>query len=210
VRLTLTEFMPTLIESVRAMWPWEMIAVILAIVYLLLAIRQNILCWAAAIISTAIYLVLMFRVGLYMESALQLFYIAMAIYGWYSWRHGQGLGSGSAHELQVTSWPLAFNILPVLLIAFATVVSGFVLRGYTNAAMPYVDSFTTWGAIVSTWMVARKIIQNWHYWFVVDAVSIYLYASRGLWLTVLLFVVYLVLIVIGLKEWRKCLPMPAQ
>jgi len=202
--------MPTLIESVRAMWPWEMIAVILAIVYLLLAIRQNILCWAAAIISTAIYLMLMFRVGLYMESALQLFYIAMAIYGWYSWRHGQGSGSGSAHELQVTSWPLAFNILPVLLIAFATVVSGFMLRAYTNAAMPYMDSFTTWGAIVSTWMVARKIIQNWHYWFVVDAVSIYLYASRGLWLTVLLFAVYLVLIVIGLKEWRKCLPMPAQ
>jgi len=202
--------MPTLVESVRAMWPWEMIAVILAIVYLLLAIRQNILCWAAAIISTAIYLVLMFRVGLYMESALQLFYIAMAIYGWYSWRHGQGSGSGSAHELQVTSWPLAFNILPVLLIAFATVVSGFVLRAYTNAAMPYMDSFTTWGAIVSTWMVARKIIQNWHYWFVIDTVSIYLYASRGLWLTVLLFALYLVLIVIGLKEWRKCLPMPSQ
>jgi nicotinamide mononucleotide transporter len=69
--------------------------------------------------------------------------------------------------------------------------------------MPYLDSFTTWGAIVTTWMVARKIIQNWHYWFIIDSVSVYLYTSRGLWLTALLFVLYLVLIVIGYREWRK-------
>jgi nicotinamide mononucleotide transporter len=69
--------------------------------------------------------------------------------------------------------------------------------------MPYLDSFTTWGAIVTTWMVARKIIQNWHYWFIIDSVSVYLYVSRGLWLTSLLFVLYLVLIVIGYREWRK-------
>jgi nicotinamide mononucleotide transporter len=204
--LKLTEFLATLVDAIRAMWPWEAIAVVLAVVYLLLAIRQNILCWVAAFVSTAIYLVLMFRVGLYMESGLQFFYMAMAIYGWYSWRHGPG----ATHELQVSSWPLAFNIFPALIIVLATGMSGFVLHNYTDAAMPYVDSFTTWGAIVGTWMVARKIIQNWHYWFVVDSVAIYLYASRGLWLTVLLFTLYLVLIVIGYREWRKCLPMHAQ
>ena len=69
--------------------------------------------------------------------------------------------------------------------------------------MPYIDSFTTWAAIVTTWMVAKKIIQNWHYWFVIDSVSVYLYVSRGLWLTALLFVLYLVLIVIGYRAWRK-------
>ena len=195
-----------LLDSVRALWPWEAVAVVLAIIYLLLAIRQNILCWVAAFASATIYLVLMFRVGLYMESGLQLFYMAMALYGWYSWRHG----SGVREQLRVSSWPLAFNIPPLLLIGFATFVSGFVLQSYSNAAMPYIDSFTSWGAIVSTWMVARKIIQNWHYWFVIDSVSIYLYASRGLWLTVLLFALYLVLIVIGFREWRKCLPMRVQ
>jgi len=71
--------------------------------------------------------------------------------------------------------------------------------------LPYLDSFTTWGAIVTTWMVARKIIQNWHYWFIIDSVSVYLYISRGLWLTALLFMVYLVLIVIGYRQWRKSL-----
>jgi len=83
--------------------------------------------------------------------------------------------------------------------------SGYLLENFSDAALPYLDSFTTWGAIVTTWMVARKIIQNWHYWFIIDSVSVYLYISRGLWLTALLFMVYLVLIVIGYRQWRKSL-----
>ena len=83
--------------------------------------------------------------------------------------------------------------------------SGYLLDNFSDAALPYLDSFTTWGAIVTTWMVARKIIQNWHYWFIIDSVSVYLYINRGLVLTALLFVLYLVLIVIGYRQWRKSL-----
>jgi len=180
---------------------WEVAAVLLALAYLVLAIRENSACWIAAIFSTSIYIVLMFQVGLYMESALQLFYIAMAVYGWYSWTHGEGPG----HRLPVTSWKPVQHIFPLLAILVFSTVSGYLLSQFTEAAMPYLDSFTTWGAIVTTWMVARKIIQNWHYWFVIDSVSVYLYVSRGLWLTALLFVLYLVLIVIGYREWRKSL-----
>ncbi len=178
---------------------WEVAAVLLALTYLVLAIRQNAACWLAAILSTSIYIVLMFQVGLYMESALQLFYIAMAFYGWYSWTHGDG----PEHELAVSSWPLKRHIIPLSLILVLSLISGYLLANLTAAAMPYLDSFTTWGAIVTTWMVARKIIQNWHYWFIIDSVSVYLYINRGLWLTALLFIVYLVLIVIGYRAWRK-------
>jgi len=197
----LTELTAQLIEAARAMSPWEVVAVLLALAYLVLAIRENVLCWIAAIFSTSIYIVLMFRVGLYMESALQLFYIAMAVYGWYSWTHGEGPG----HKLEVSSWPLSRHIGPVLLILLLSLGSGYLLENFSDAALPYLDSFTTWGAIVTTWMVARKIIQNWHYWFVIDSVSVYLYISRGLWLTALLFMLYLVLIVVGYREWRKSL-----
>jgi nicotinamide mononucleotide transporter len=186
-------------ESVRALWPWEAIAVVSLIAYLVLAIRQSILCWIAAIIGTSIYLVLMFRVGLYMESALQVFYIAMAFYGWYKWNGGSDPG----HALPVISWPIAFHILPLLMIAMLTILSGYLLSEYSNAALPYLDSFTTWGAIFATWLVARKVLQNWHYWFVIDAVSVFIYISRGLWLTALLFLIYLVLIVVGLRVWRE-------
>lgn len=174
---------------------------VLAVAYLVLAIRENIACWIAAILSTSIYIVLMFRVGLYMESVLQFFYIAMAIYGWYSWQKGEGAGQA----LKVSSWPLVRHALPLTLILGATLLSGYLLDQYTDAAMPYLDSFTTWGAIVTTWMVARKILQNWHYWFIIDSISVYLYVSRGLYLTALLFVLYLILIVVGYREWRKSL-----
>jgi len=189
----------TLIESVRALWPWEAIAVVSLIAYLILAIRQSIFCWLAAIIGTSIYLVLMFRVGLYMESALQAFYIAMALYGWRHWRQA----SDDGKSLPVVSWPLAFHILPLLMIATLTALSGYLLSVYSNASLTYADSFTTWGAIAATWMVARKVLQNWHYWFVIDSVSAVIYVSKGLWLTALLYLFYLVLIIVGLRTWRE-------
>ncbi len=196
---TLNEVLLSMLESLRAMWPLEAIAVASLLAYLVLAIRQNALCWPAAIIGTAIYVVLMFQVGLYMESVLQLFYIGMAIYGWYTWRHGNGPNK----QLLITSWPLAFNILPIAVIFAFTLISGYLLATFTKAAMPYLDSFTTWAAVITTWMVARKILQNWHYWFVIDSISVYLYVSRGLWLTAMLFVLYLVLILIGYRTWLQ-------
>jgi nicotinamide mononucleotide transporter len=193
------ELISQIAEAAKAMSAWEVAAVIFALAYLILAIRQNLACWAAAIISTSIYVVLMFRAGLMMESALQVFYIIMAVYGWYSWTHG----TGPDKKLLISSWPLQKHVVPVAVILVATGVSGYLLSSYTDAAMPYLDSLTTWGAVFSTWLVARKIIQNWHYWFVIDSLSVYLYLNRGLYLTAALFVLYLVLIVIGLRQWRK-------
>jgi nicotinamide mononucleotide transporter len=194
----LTDLAIQILEAAKAMSPWEVVAVVLAIAYLVLAIRENIACWIAAIFSTSIYIVLMFQAGLYMESALQFFYIGMAVYGWRTWRCG-----GDGHKLLISSWPLKRHFVPLSLILVATIATGYLLGRFTDAALPYLDSFTTWGAIVTTWMVARKILQNWHYWFVIDSVSIYLYVSRGLYLTAALFVLYLVLIVIGYREWSK-------
>jgi nicotinamide mononucleotide transporter len=199
VCLTLTDLLETLATAAAAMTGWEVVAVLLLVAYLLLAIRQNSLCWPAAIAGSAIYVFLMYGAGLYMESALQIFYIAMAVYGWWSWRHGWA----ENNALPVMSWPLAFHVPVLVLIAVLTFLSGFLLSHYSDAAFPYVDSFTTWAAIVTTWMVARKILQNWHYWFVIDAISVYLYSSRGLYLTALLFCVYLVLIVVGYRAWKN-------
>ena len=176
----------------------EVAAVGLAIAYLLLAIRQSLWCWPAAIASAGIYIVLMFQAGLYMESALQFFYIGMAVYGWVHWARG---GNGES-RLPVTNWPPVFNVPPLLLILLLSVLSGVLLERFSAAAYPYVDSFTTWGAIITTWMVARKVLQNWHYWFVIDAVSVFLFWQRGLYLTALLFVLYLILIVVGYRAWR--------
>ena len=187
------------LSAVQGMSPWEVMAVLLALAYLVLAIRQNIWCWAAAFISTSLYLVLMYRAQLYMEAALQVFYLGMAIYGWYQWQHGPG----PDHSLSVSRWRPRQHVVVIIAVVFATLVSGRLLHDFSSAAFPYIDSFTTWGAIIATFMVARKIIENWWYWFVIDSVSIYLYINRELYLTALLFAGYLVLIVVGYLSWRK-------
>jgi nicotinamide mononucleotide transporter len=177
---------------------WEVLAVILAVVYLVLAIRQNIWCWAAAAASTLLYLFIMFQARLYMESALQVFYLVMAAYGWYEWRHG---GDGGV-ELEVTTWPFRLHLLAVAAVIFLVFVSGELLSRYSAAALPFLDSFTTWGAMIATFMVARKVLENWIYWFLIDAVSIGLYFSRELYFTAALFTAYLFMIVIGYRSWR--------
>lgn len=175
----------------------EALAVVFAILYLVLAIRQSALCWPAGLVSVALSLVLFYDARLYMESALQIFYIAISLYGWYEWKRG-----GTRHEgVSITLWPARMHAFCGGLIVLATVAFGAVLARTTDAALPYVDSFTTVGAIVTTWMVARKILENWIYWFVIDSVSIYLYLMRGLDLYAALFAVYLVLVVVGFRRW---------
>lgn len=175
---------------------------ILAVAYLVLAIRQNPWCWAAAAVSTTLYLFIMYDTKLYMQSLLQLYYLAMAAYGWYHWRHPPG----ESGELPVTTWPLRYHFFAIVAVMLLVLVSAGLLQRYSDGALPYLDAFTAWGAVVTTFMVARKILENWLYWFVIDSVSIGLYLDRELYFTVALFVFYLVMVVIGYRSWRASMP----
>ncbi len=187
------------IAQAQAWTVLEAIAVVLAVLYLLLAIRQNIWCWLCAGASTAIYVTLFLNARLYMESALNVFYFAMAAYGWRVWSHGRSDG----HELPVTVWPAVTHGYAIAAIVAASLISGYLLSCYTDAAFPYVDSATTWGAIWATFLVARKVLENWWYWLVIDIASIFIYWSRDLQLTSMLFAVYVVMIPFGLISWAR-------
>lgn len=175
---------------------WEAAAVALAIAYLLLAIRENIWCWAAGIGSSAIYFVLLARAALFLESALQVFYIAVSVYGWRCWGRPRA-------ALPIRSWAFRQHAAAIAVVAALALPSGALLATYTRAALPYPDAIVAWGSVVTTWMVARKILDNWLYWFVIDSLSVYVYLQRGMWPTVALFGLYLVLIVIGYRSWRR-------
>ena len=176
----------------------EAAGVVLAVAYLVLAVRQNILCWAAALMSSLIYMVVFYSALLYMESALQIFYAAMAVYGWYQWRYAGDDGAG----VRIHTWTITRHVQVIAGIAATAVLAGWIMSK-TDAAFPYADAFTTVAAVVTTFMVARKVLENWIYWFVIDSISVYLYVARELYLTALLFVFYLVLIVIGFRRWRR-------
>ena len=177
----------------------ELAAVIFAVAYLVLAVRENSLCWYAAGISTLIFLFIFWDVKLYMESGLQIYYLAMAFYGWYQWR---GANRETA-SLQVSKWRAKQHVIALVLIATLTFISGSLLNSGTDANLPYLDSFTTWASVVTTFMVARKILENWFYWLVIDSVSIYLYLDRELYFTSLLFAIYIVIIFFGWFAWNR-------
>jgi nicotinamide mononucleotide transporter len=179
----------------------EIIAAALAVVYLLLAIRQQIECWVAAFVSSCLYVWVLFGAHLYMESALNAFYAAMAVYGFWQWQQGRG---GAA--LAVRRWRIARHLAGALSVIGLSVVSSYFLRRFTPAAWPFVDSMVTWSSVFATFLVARKVYENWHWWLVIDSVSLCLYFTRRLYLTMLLFGLYLVLIVIGMRQWRRTLP----
>lgn len=185
-----------ILAQVAALWPWEALAVVLAIAYLLLAIRQNIWCWAAGIASTLIYGMLFFRAALYTEALLQLFYIGVSVYGWWHW-------SRPAEPLPVTRWPLRHQLWALAAVLALGLANGALLAAFTPAALPYPDALVSWASVLATWMVARKLLENWLWWFVIDSASMWIYAQRGLWLTVLLFGLYLLLILRGYRAWRR-------
>jgi nicotinamide mononucleotide transporter len=178
----------------------ELIAAVLAVAYLLLAIRQRLSCWFAAFVSSCLYVWVLFSARLYMESVLNAFYAVMAIYGFWQWQHGKG---GAA--LEVTRWSMARHVSALLGVIALSVVSSFFLRRFTSAAWPFVDSMVAWSSVFATFLVARKVYENWHWWLIIDSVSLCLYFTRNLYVTTLLFGLYLVLIAIGMREWRRSL-----
>ena len=177
----------------------EPAAVVLAIAYLLLAIKQNIRCWFAAFFSSLLYFFVMYSAGLYMEAGLQIFYCVMAVYGWTQWR----ASLPDNKKFLVKTWNRNQHIKAISLIFLLAFVSGWALEKFTNAALPFIDSLTTWGAIVTTYMVAKRLLENWIYWFVIDTISVFLFYSRGLFLTSILFFVYLIIIYFGYKSWTE-------
>ncbi|MBT3671768.1 MAG: nicotinamide mononucleotide transporter [Porticoccaceae bacterium] len=177
----------------------ETLAVALGVAYLVLAMRENSLCWYCAFFSTALYVWIFGDVSLYMESALNVYYMGMAIYGWFQWQRG-----GINHEgLEIIRWTAKQHGLAISAIVLAALVSGYLLSIGTDARLPYLDSLTTWGSILTTVMVARKVLENWLYWIVINSISIYLYLDRGLEQTASMFMLYLVLAILGYYAWRK-------
>jgi nicotinamide mononucleotide transporter len=195
-------WLQTVLNAAQSMSLLEVAAVVFAMAYLLLAVRENVWCWFFAFLSTAIYTVLFWDVSLLMDSALNVYYMAMAVYGWYEWTRGGSNGDDAPHALAVRSMTAQQHALVIVAIAVLSVASGYLLSEHSSAAWPYVDSFTTWASVITTYLVARKYLQNWLYWIVIDTVSVPLYIDRGLSLTALLFIAYVVISVVGYFKWR--------
>ena len=174
----------------------ETIAVLFSVIYVILAAKENIWCWAAAVISVSIYIYICYQAQLYAETGLQVFYFIMAIYGYVSW-------SNNNNSLKINELAITNHIIIMISGSLITFLLGFYLSVYTDAKLPIVDSFTTVFSVIATYMVVKKILSNWLYFIIIDVVSIYLYFSRDLYMTALLFTIYTLIAIIGFWKWSK-------
>ncbi|SFT93546.1 nicotinamide mononucleotide transporter [Pseudoalteromonas sp. DSM 26666] len=193
------DFVTQILSGFTAMSHWEYIAVALSMAYLLLAIKENLWCWPAAFFSTLIYTIMYWNGALLMESLLNFYYMYMAVFGWVVWRKGK---ANQAQRL-ITSWPVNRHIILIVLTALVSLAIGYVMQNYTHADFAYLDSFTTCFAVVTTYLVAKKVLENWLYWIVIDAASMYLYYEKGYYPTLVLFVFYTVMAAWGFKTWYE-------
>lgn len=191
--------MSLLLQQLAQTTPLEAVALLLALLYLLLAAHQSQWCWLAAAISCSIYADLMWGAKLYMEAGLQVAYVLLAGYGWWQWRYGQGRQQAQQQEGYAWHW----HLRALLLWSGVSVLLALLLLRYTDAEAVWLDSFTTVFSLFATWLLTRKLLANWYYWLVIDTVYIYLYASKGFVATGGLYLLYLLLVLYAIVQWRR-------
>ena len=175
----------------------EIIAVVAAIVYLILVVRENIWCWFFAFISTALFIYLFYHVSLLSESILNVYYLLMAIYGWWQWSKKR-----NDKVLKIKSLSLKKHLIIIVVGLLLTPAIGYGMLKL-GASFPYMDAFVAIFSVFATLMVAYKIFENWYYWLIIDTISIYLFWQKQMYYTTLLYLIYIVLIFVGIKSWQK-------
>jgi nicotinamide mononucleotide transporter len=175
---------------------YEWVAFFCSVAYVSLAAYQKKIAWIFAFISSAIYVYLCFHSRLYLDSFLQSFYVIAAVYGWVTW-------SRPMDEKRLSRKPLKFHMVSIVIIAFLTMLLGFIMEHFTNQAAPFVDAPITLFSLFATYLVAQKVVENWWYWIVIDSICIPLFYSRGLYVTSLLYLVYTIMAVVALIQWKR-------
>jgi nicotinamide mononucleotide transporter len=183
----------------------ELAAVALGVVYIVLAIRRRRACWIAGGLSTALYAVVFLQAALYLQSALQVAYVALSVYGWQQW---SAAGGGGAVEPR--RWPTRRHAQAALAVLAATAVTAPLLARFTDAAAPSADALGTFASVAATWMMAQRINEHWLWWIVIDLGLAWLFLSQDLVFTAVLYAGFAVMAGAGFLSWRRALARPVQ
>jgi len=182
----------------------EIAGALLSLMYVMMASQQNILCWGAAIASSVVYGVVFYSASLYAEAALHGFFIFSSIYGAYWWNKAKGGNEGEeSASYRVHKVSFRFHLCFILLNSITGIALGYVLEKYTNQKVPYADGLITIFSIGTTFLVGRRILENWLYWMVIDSICVVVYLLRDLPATALLYTIYVMLAIHGYCTWVK-------
>lgn len=188
-----------MISWLQANW-LEIFGTTSGFLYLYFSYKQLIWLWPLGIVTSASYVFVFFEGKIYADMSLNIYYVLVSIYGWLVWSKNKTNNSPKV-EILSASAPLILKLMVVVGVLFG--LFSYILSNYTNSDVPYIDAFTTASSVVATWMLAKRMLENWLFWVVIDVVSIGLYVHKGLYVTVALFAAYTVIAVFGYFEWKR-------
>lgn len=174
----------------------EWFGVLTGVLYVVFISYKKMIAWLFALSSSLIYVYICFSYNLYLESFLQVFYVIMAIYGWLNWKK-------ESNNRNIIKWPIRNHLINISASLLLTITLGYIFDNLTDQANPYTDAFTTVFSLTATFMVTKKVLENWIYWIIIDAVSIFLFFSRELYLTGVLFFFFTLIAMWGYVKWKK-------
>lgn len=178
----------------------ELIAALLGVVSVWMVVRRQIWAFPIGIVMVILYAFIFYQAKFYADMALQGVYVVMQAQGWYVWAHSARADDDriQVRRLNATQW-----LLTAALIIAGTLAAGYFLQQHTDASLPYIDAFTTAVSLLAQWWMNTKYLENWLLWIAVDAVYLFQYSYKELYLTTGLYAVFLVLAVMGYREWRE-------
>lgn len=188
-----------IVAAFHQMSSWEIAAALMGVAYILLAAKESQWCWLLALLSTLIYTALFWEGQLPMQALLNFYYMGMAIYGFWLWRkHGL-----QTETLMISRWRWGQHFI---FVTVGIVISAFLslyLQKAGQSQSPTLDAYTTVFSVMNTWLIAKKVLENWLYWVVIDAAATVLYVQTGFYVTAVLFVLNTILAVAGFISWVK-------
>lgn len=182
----------------------ELSGALISLVYLYFSYRQIIWLWPFGLLSALFYIWIYYFSGFYADMSLQVYYVLISLYGWYHWKVGNRT-SGGKLKLQVSRINLRYILILTLIFVLLWFLISQVLIRFTDSQVPVMDALTTAGSIIATWLLARKILEHWLLWVVVDILSMGLYIYKELYATAVLFLVYSIVAVAGYFAWKKAM-----
>lgn len=179
----------------------DIVTTVLGLIYIYLEYRASIALWLVGIIMPAMDIVLYWQHGLYGDAGMAVYYTVAAIYGYAVWKFGRKHGQKEKEEMPITHFKRSL-ILPTTLVFFVLwIVTWYVLSHYTNSTVPIMDAFTNALSFVGLWALARKYVEQWVFWIIVDAVCCYLYVTKGIPFKAGLYGLYVIIAVMGYRKW---------
>jgi nicotinamide mononucleotide transporter len=188
-----------IVEYIKTNWI-EIVGAILSLIYLYLSIKAKVSLWFFGIISSVFYIVVFFDSKLYADLSLNVYYVVVSIYGWINWHSRENSDTTSLH-IAPFSRKLALKLVIATLGIY--IIYYLVLSKLTDSTVPKIDALDGALSIVGTWMLARKLIENWIVWIIADALCVGLYFYKGLYPTAILFIIYTLMAAVGYWEWKK-------